>query len=1179
MSTPAPVRPAKPAHRAIASPNLPARRTAATKPNRAIALGLVAGGLLATVAVNPAAAQPAPDPARLQSLALQAAEARRGSSAVSDIPDIAIASAGEGIITRRNDSPVAPGVNYTSFDRLDARGWLRGDILVTDLDAGGVTVDYLNPGTVSGREVLSQQVARKGAIAGVNGDFFDINDTGAPLGIGIERDADGGAGRFVNGPASGHNESAVIGKDGLGRIAQVFLEGTATDDDASTVNLSNLNSPAVNSGGIGLYTPQWGAAARTRTVDGLPTVREVILRDGVVVSSATTPTTTPLAANEQALIGREAGATALTAFEPGDKVEVKYGPRADAADAAVAVSGNMQLARDGQVLDVDDTVMHPRTAIGFSDDGRRMVLLTVDGRMADSRGLTEKELGRLMLDLGADDVLNLDGGGSSTMLRQAPGEATPEVVNKPSDGGERLTPNGLGLLPVKGSGRLKGFRIEAPGTAAEPADTDLTKSARVLTGLSRVLTARGHDETYAAVPGTPYWWSGGNARVSDQGIVTGRKAGDVVVTAAQGQALGRFPMTVLGTPARLAPSTRQVSVPSATTKGFFSINGYDADGFSTWVEPRDIELSYDPGLINVVARDNGFDVSAAGAEGVSTVITAKVGTLTTQLTVIAGLSSEVVDEVDDLTRWQANAVPVGAATASRSAAEGHDGGQAIALDYSLTGSTATRAAYLSVTPQLTLPGQPQKLGAWVYGDGKGAWLRANAYDAAGGAAKTLNVAASVDWTGWKYVEADIPPGLTVPLKFWRIYVVETVPTRQYSGRIVVDDLTVRSAPPVNVAPPAKVVDPMVVADGNVDGKRWKFAVLSDAQFTADDPESEYARQARRTIREALAQQPEFLVINGDFVDRGFANDIALAKRIIDEEVAGKVPVHYVPGNHESYGPGDLSEWTKVFGPPSSTLDHKGTRFVLRDSSLGSLRAGGFAQILDLRKQLDDAARNPAIRNVVVMAHHPIDDPLPTANSQLADRKEAELLVRWLADFRASTGKGAAYMAAHAGTFAATRTDGVLLPLTGNSGKGPAAAPDAGGFTGWALVGVDPSSTAAAAGERRWSAPERAWFQVEFRPHVDSLELAAPTSLRRGDTAPAAATVVQDARRVPVAFPVSADWWGSTLLHIGPANTAPFWAVAAFDPATGQLTALHPGTAQLGVTVNGVSKSTTIRVDW
>lgn len=624
-------------------------------------------------------------------------------------------------------------------------------------------------------------------------------------------------------------------------------------------------------------------------------------------------------------------------------------------------------------------------------------------------------------------------------------------------------------------------------------------------------------------------------------------------------------MTVLGAPVRLAPSSRQVSLADSAAQGFFEIDGYDADGFSTWIEPRDVKLSYDPAVLKVVAKGNGFEVKALSNDAVSAVVTATVGKLSTQLSVTAGLASTVVDELDDVSKWAANAVPAGAATASRSAAEGHDGGQAIALDYSLTGSTATRAAYLAQTPQQTLPGQPQKLGAWVYGDGKGAWLRANAYDGAGGSAQTLNLAAAVDWVGWKYVEASIPAGLTMPLRFWRIYVVETVPTRQYAGRIVIDDLTVRSAPPVNPAPPAKVVDPMVVTDGTATGGgRWRFAVMSDAQFTADDPNSDYVKQARRTIREALAQHPDFLVINGDFVDRAFGPDIALAKRILDEEVAGKVPVHYVPGNHESYGPGDLSEWTKVFGAPTSTFDHKGTRFVLRDSSLGSLRAGGFAQILDLRAQLDDAARNKSIRNVVVMAHHPIDDPSPTQNSQLGDRKEAALIVKWLADFRAATGKGAAYMAAHAGTFAATRTDGVLLPLTGNSGKSPAAAPDAGGFTGWALAGVGQGSD---------------WLKLELRPHVDTLELTAPTTLRRGATAPASATVVQDGRRVPVSFPVSADWQATLQLHVGPAATAPFWAVASYDPATGTLTALRPGTAELAVTVNGVSTSATVKVTW
>lgn len=1138
-------------------------------PRRLVTLtALVA--VVVTSGARTAVAQQAPDVPRM------VAEARPGSSSVSDLPDVALAPAGDSILTKRQDTPLAPGVTRTAFERLDARGWTRADVLVADLSRGGVTVDYVNPGSVSGRETLSQQLARKGAIAGTNGDFFDITDTGAPLGVGVERDADGGAGDLVNAPAAGHNETAVIGADGLGRLAQVFLSGTATDDDGSTVALSNLNSPQVDSGGVGLYTGAWGATPRDRTIDGVPGIREVILRDGTVISNATTVASTPLATGEQALIGRETGASALEAWEPGEKVAVSYGPRSDAKEIAVAISGDQRVAEDGKVLPVDDEVMHPRTAIGFSADGKRLMLLTVDGRQADARGMTLHELGSTLVGMGASDVLNLDGGGSSTMLARSPGETTPELLNVPSDGSERIVPNGIGFLPKRGSGKLTGFRLEPSGTASEQEDVDVSSSVRVLRGLSRVVTARGFDETYAAVAGTPLWSSqpSSRARVSS-GVVTGRASGPVQVTASKGHARGSLAMTVLGDPVRLVPSARQVALPDSTSAGRFVVNGYDEDGFGTWVEPQDVQLSYDASLVKVVADRNGFAVTPVASSGVATVLTAWVGSLRTDITVTVGLATDVVDSMDDLSKWRANAVPA-VVQASVSTAPGHESGNAVALDYSLTGTTATRAAYLEMKAQATLPGAPQRVGAWVYGDGKGAWLRAHYYDAAGGSFKTVNLAAAVDWVGWKYVEGEIPAGLTMPLKFWRVYVVETVPTRQYSGRIIVDDLTVRSAPVVSLPPAPKVTDSMVQP---LTGNRWKFAVLSDAQFTSDDPESVYVQQARRTIREALAQRPEFLVINGDFVDRGFAGDIALAKRIIDEEVGGLVPVHYVPGNHEAYGPGDLSEWSKVFGKPWSTFDHNGTRFVLRDSSLGSLRAGGFDQILDLRRQLDSAAADRSIKNVVVMAHHPIDDPSPTANSQLGDRKEARVLTQWLADFRARTGKGAAYMAAHAGTFAATRTDGVLLPLTGNSGKDPAAAPGDGGFTGWALVGIDRVSRPAGA-ERAWSAPENRgapWFSVELRPHVDTLELAAPAVVPRGTPVPASATVVQLGRRIPVAFPVTATWSGSWNLYIGPAIQAPWYAVASYDPTTGLLTPRFPGTVQLSVTVNSVTQSTPIRI--
>lgn len=82
----------------------------------------------------------------------------------------------------------------------------------------------------------------------------------------------------------------------------------------------------------------------------------------------------------------------------------------------------------------------PRTAVGLKKDGTVLVLV-VDGRSSDSKGLTLQELATYFLRLGARDAVNFDGGGSSIMVING------EVVNKPSDGRERMVSMALGLYP------------------------------------------------------------------------------------------------------------------------------------------------------------------------------------------------------------------------------------------------------------------------------------------------------------------------------------------------------------------------------------------------------------------------------------------------------------------------------------------------------------------------------------------------------------------------------------------------------------------------------------------------------------------------------------------------------------------------------------------------------------
>lgn len=93
-----------------------------------------------------------------------------------------------------------------------------------------------------------------------------------------------------------------------------------------------------------------------------------------------------------------------------------------------AVAGNAWLVRGGQSIAPVSEVRHPRTAIGLHEEGE-LLLLVVDGRHgAHSRGATYQELAEILVAHGAETAINLDGGGSSTLVLADP---EPRVVNVP----------------------------------------------------------------------------------------------------------------------------------------------------------------------------------------------------------------------------------------------------------------------------------------------------------------------------------------------------------------------------------------------------------------------------------------------------------------------------------------------------------------------------------------------------------------------------------------------------------------------------------------------------------------------------------------------------------------------------------------------------------------------------
>lgn len=142
------------------------------------------------------------------------------------------------------------------------------------------------------------------------------------------------------------------------------------------------------------------------------------------------------------------------------------------ADTRHAVSGSATVLQAGvPIASAAGTVRHPRSAVGLTAAGTTLLMLAVDGRQATaeespyrrihSRGATLQELGELMRGFGASDAINLDGGGSTSIVLKDPHTGVFTVANQPSDGStlgipvaiERPVADVIGIMVKRGVGR------------------------------------------------------------------------------------------------------------------------------------------------------------------------------------------------------------------------------------------------------------------------------------------------------------------------------------------------------------------------------------------------------------------------------------------------------------------------------------------------------------------------------------------------------------------------------------------------------------------------------------------------------------------------------------------------------------------------------------------------------
>lgn len=351
---------------------------------------------------------------------------------------VSLAGALGGADSLRFDTVTAGVVHAYAWD---ARGPWAIHVLEIARE-GGVCMAARKAGPpLTARATTSSLAA--GAVAGVNADFFRIPE-GTTVGAHVE------GGSVVVSP--GDRPVFAVGRDGDLWIGPARLRGTATLGGVA-VRITHVNTPA-GADGLALFDRWYGEPVERQATGFLAQVAlRADGRGGTVVGVP--GVATPLRPDARSVLFLGAG-TGVAAPAPGDSVRWSVGvhPAGDGRGPAREVVGGFPvLLADGRLspaigetAETFGPARHPRTAVGYARGGSRLFLVTVDGRQSPySDGMTLTELAELFLRLGVADALNLDGGGSTTMV------VRDRIVNRPSDAaGER--PVGNALLVRSGCG-------------------------------------------------------------------------------------------------------------------------------------------------------------------------------------------------------------------------------------------------------------------------------------------------------------------------------------------------------------------------------------------------------------------------------------------------------------------------------------------------------------------------------------------------------------------------------------------------------------------------------------------------------------------------------------------------------------------------------------------------------
>lgn len=720
----------------------------------------------------------------------------------------------------RYSSNIGSGVNYTSkFVITDGNKKQLMHILTADLSNPGANVIFSKAKDIEKKqEVLSKQVQREifkgnNVVGGINADMFS-------MGIGFSTGP-----QVVNGAIlTGHNAKSeekiypvfYTDTNKQAHIENISLTGkldvlnsdgsTAAETALDNINRDNCQDKMVvvnkqlNETGaydFSQYLPAGAVAVvkginepimldkkYTGTVEAIYTDRKSIEipEDGVLIAA-----------------GGYKGKWLKAYLKQGGQVSFSFTydkPIVNAIGTYTYLIKNGRLIGNSEMIsDGANPAMvsarKARSALGITADNK-VLAITVDGGKPSngkSDGITYYELGQTLLNLGAVQAVALDGGGSSQMNVKLFGKQSVSVVNTPSDGRERALTNGI----IFTSSRERTYVV---------GKVFLDKTINIYKNTNYQFQANGMDTNYnfLDLSNSSLKWnvSGGIGSIDSKGnfhSVNRKGAGTVTLTAAGKSAA--CTVNVTDNIKSLGFTDTGIMQFQDGERYKFGLTAVNDKGQSVVVGNENAAWSLS-GNFGTVSKDGIFTVNSSSGKGI---VYAKLAGKTATIHVEVIPKVVLIDgfEHNDNKRYTVDGYVGGTGSVTSSIAKSGRYAYRITYDYDknwtrqYNGTINLNPTFADkngndITDVYTSSIKPKKIGMWVYGNGNAPWLRAILEDG-DNEEKTIELASRIDWTGWKYIEADIPKEMPEPITLDRIYMVETDKNLHLNGTVYIDDIS------------------------------------------------------------------------------------------------------------------------------------------------------------------------------------------------------------------------------------------------------------------------------------------------------------------------------------------------------------------------------------------------------